>query len=189
VKSLVKKKANRCKTKPPTEKLPYEQSEEESKAAAQKDLDNWNQRLAESRARRLELQKNPPKSHYIAQRELRKKINEREKQQPDARKPSPLLDYERSLDKSYKESRKAKRAVAQLRQQSKQSMDPLVVEGDCANAQGSPIDKEALEDFMATTGLTAEQLMGEHRYQQETMIFTGPMCMARVLSTLSTTHH
>jgi hypothetical protein len=82
--------------------------------------------------------------------------------QRDACKPSPLSDYERSLDKSYKESRKAKRArkdVAQLGQQSKQSIDSLVIEGDCANAQGGPIDKEALEDFMATTGLTAE-LMG-----------------------------
>ena len=60
-------------------------------------------------------------------------------------------------------------------------MNPLVVEGDFTNAQGGPINKEALEDFMATTGFTAEQLMGEHRYQQATMIFTGPMCMARVL--------
>ena len=77
--------------------------------------------------------------------------------------PSPLLDYERSLNKSYKASQKAKRAgkdVAQLGQQSKQSINPLVVEGDFTNAQGGPINKEALEDFMATTGLTAEQLMG-----------------------------
>jgi hypothetical protein len=57
------------------------------------------------------------------------------------------------------------KAVTQLGQQSKQSIDPLVVEGDCANGQGSLIDKKAPEDFMATTGLTAEQLMGEHRYQ------------------------
>jgi hypothetical protein len=73
------------------------------------------------------------------------------------------LDYERSVDNSYKELRKAKRAgkdVAQLEQQSKQSIDPLVVKGDCVNAQGDPIDKEAPEDFMATTGLTAEQLIG-----------------------------
>jgi hypothetical protein len=58
----------------------------------------------------VELHKNPPKPHYIAQRELKKKINEHEKIQLDARKPSSLSDYERSLDKSYKESRKAKRA-------------------------------------------------------------------------------
>ena len=92
-----------------------------------------------------------------------KKINEREKKQRDARKPSPLSDYECSLDKSYKASLKVKRVgkdVAQLRHQSKQSTAPLVVEGAFTNAQGGPIDKEALEDFMATTGLTAEQLMG-----------------------------
>ena len=96
-------------------------------------MDNWRQRLAESKAKRLELQKNPPKPHYIAQRELRKKIYEH-----DARKPSPLSYYERSLDKSYKASLKANRAgrdVAQLGQQSKQSIDPLVVEGDFTNAQ------------------------------------------------------
>jgi hypothetical protein len=40
VKSLVKKKASRGRKKASTEKLPYEKSEEESKAAAQKDLDN-----------------------------------------------------------------------------------------------------------------------------------------------------
>jgi hypothetical protein len=59
--------------------------------------------------------------------------------------------------------RKPKRAgkdVAQLGLQSKQSIDPLIVEGDCAITKGGLIDKEALEDFMATTGLTAEQLMG-----------------------------
>jgi hypothetical protein len=40
VKSLVNKKASHRKTKPSSEKLPYEQSKEESKAVAQKDLDN-----------------------------------------------------------------------------------------------------------------------------------------------------
>ena len=116
----------------------------------------------------MELEKNPPKPHYIAQRELRKKIYECNKKQCDAHKPSPLSDYERSLDKSYKASLKAKIAgkdVAQLVQQYKQSIHPLVVEGDFTNAPCGPIDKEALQDFMATTGLTAEQLMGENRYQ------------------------
>ena len=41
-----------------------------------------------------------------------------------------------------------------------QSIDPLVVEDDCTNAQGGPIDREALQGFMATTGLTPEQLIG-----------------------------
>ena len=103
------KKASHHKTKSP-EKLPYEKSEEESKAVAQKDLDNWRQSVAESIAKKKELMKNSQKPHYIAQRELRKKINEREKKQRDTRKPSPLSDYERSLDKSYKASLKVKRA-------------------------------------------------------------------------------
>jgi hypothetical protein len=76
--------------------------------------------------------------------------------------PQPLLDYERSLSKSYKESVKARRVgndVAQLGQQSKQSIDPLIVEGDFTSGQGSKeIDKQALEYFMADTGLTREQL-------------------------------
>jgi 1,2-phenylacetyl-CoA epoxidase catalytic subunit len=73
MKSLVKKKVSHHKTKPPPEKLPYEKSEEESKAAAQKNLDNWWKSFTESKTRRLELQKNSAKPHYIAQRELRKK--------------------------------------------------------------------------------------------------------------------
>jgi hypothetical protein len=51
----VKKKTNRHKTKAPSEKLPYEKFEEESKAVAQKNLDNWRKSLVESKARRLEL--------------------------------------------------------------------------------------------------------------------------------------
>ena len=82
--SPVKKKACHRKTKPPPEKLPYEKSEEESKAVAQKDLDNWWKSLVESKARRLELQKNPPKPHYIAQRELRKRVSEVEKKRHEA---------------------------------------------------------------------------------------------------------
>jgi hypothetical protein len=38
---------------PPLEKLPYKKSKEESKAVAQKDLDNWRKSLVESKARRL----------------------------------------------------------------------------------------------------------------------------------------
>ena len=73
-------------------------------------MDNWRQSLAESRAKRKELMKNLPKPQYIARQELRKKINEHEKKKREALKPSPLSNYERSLDKSYKASLKAKRA-------------------------------------------------------------------------------
>ena len=66
--------------------------------------------VAESIVKKKELMKNPPKPQYIARQELRRKINQFEKQKRDARKPSPLWDYDRSLNKSYKESLKAKRA-------------------------------------------------------------------------------
>jgi NAD-specific glutamate dehydrogenase len=124
MKSLVKKKASRHKTKPPPKKLPYEKFEEESIVVAQKDLDNWWKSLEESKARRLELQKKLTNTTLHSSTRTKEKINEHEKKQGDACKPSPLLDYERSLDKSYKVSLKAKRArkdVAQLEQQSKQS--------------------------------------------------------------------
>jgi hypothetical protein len=116
----------------------------------------------------LELQKNPPKPHCIAQRELRKKVYEVEKKRRETHKPPLLSDYERSLDKSYKALLKAKRAeknVTQLRQQSKQSIDPLVVDDDCTNAQGGPIDREALQNFMNTTVSHLNNSLGEDRYQ------------------------
>ena len=80
MKSPLKKKASHCKTKSP-EKLPYEKSKEESKAVAQKYLDNLWQSVAESIAKKKELMKNPPKPHYIAQQELRKKVIEVDKKQ------------------------------------------------------------------------------------------------------------
>jgi hypothetical protein len=57
-------------------------------------------------------------------------------------------------------ARRAEKDVAQLGQQSKQSIDPLIVEGDFTSGQGGKeIDKQALEEFMADMGLTHEQLV------------------------------
>jgi hypothetical protein len=93
----------------------------------------------------------------------KEKIEAKKQKQSDLAKPLPLSDYELSLSKSYKESVKARRAgkdVAQFGHQSKQSIDPLIVEGDFTSGQGGKeIDKQALEDFMADTGLTREQLV------------------------------
>jgi hypothetical protein len=72
MKSPAKKKASRGRKKASPEKLPYELSEEESKAVAQKDLDNFWKGCAEARKRREELRRNPPKPQYIQQQELAK---------------------------------------------------------------------------------------------------------------------
>jgi hypothetical protein len=53
--------------------------------------------------------KKPAKATLHSSTRTKEKINECEKMQRDGCKPSSLSDYERSLDKSYKESRKAKR--------------------------------------------------------------------------------
>ena len=84
---------------------------------------------------------------------------------------------------------RAGKDVAQLRRQSKQSIDPLVVEDDCTNAQGGPINKEALQDFMHTIGLTPQQLIGGGSIPTTNFDIYRPMSMAGVLSTLSPCHH
>jgi hypothetical protein len=54
---------------------------------------------------------------------------------------------------------KARRAGKDVAQLGQQSIDPLIVEGDFTSGEGGKeIDKQALEDFMANTGLTCEQL-------------------------------
>ena len=73
-------------------------------------MDNWWQSVAESIAKKKELQKKPAKATLHSSTRTKEKINEREKKQRDTHKPSPLSDYERFLDKSYKASLKAKRA-------------------------------------------------------------------------------
>jgi hypothetical protein len=55
-------------------------------------------------------------------------------------------------------ARRAGKDVAQLGQQSKQSIDPLIVE-DGEIVEGVPIDKAAIEEFLANIGLTREQVL------------------------------
>jgi hypothetical protein len=132
-KSPAKKKASHGRKKASPEKLPYEKSEEELKATAQKYLDNWKKGLAESRARKGGTKEKVAKATVHLSTRTKEKIEAKKQKQSDVAKPSPLLDYERSLSKSYKESVKARRVgkdVAQFGHQSKQSIDPLIVEGD-----------------------------------------------------------
>ena len=100
VKSPLKKKGSH-KTKPPSKKLPYEKSKEESEAAAQKDLDAFWKTIKDACEARI----NPQKPHFaLPRQELRRKVTKRKKLLCERRKPLPLLDYECSLNKSYKES-------------------------------------------------------------------------------------
>lgn len=61
--------------------------------------------------RRMNLGKSrQSRTTYIVQRELRKRFDGVEKMKREARKPSPLSDYDRSLEQSYQASQNAKRA-------------------------------------------------------------------------------
>uniref|UniRef100_A0A0E0LYT7 Uncharacterized protein n=1 Tax=Oryza punctata TaxID=4537 RepID=A0A0E0LYT7_ORYPU len=83
---------------------------------------------------------------------------EHEKARRERNKSPPRSDYECSLDKSYKESNRTKKQgkdVAQLGMQSKQTIEPLVVQQSQAE-----YDHDALIQMMKDTGLTRETLMG-----------------------------
>lgn len=54
--------------------------------------------------------------------------------------------------------------VAQLGMQSKQSIEPLVIEDESRKAQGDPIVVlDQLEEFLASAGMTKEQLRDESK--------------------------
>jgi hypothetical protein len=95
------------------------------------------------------------------QQELRRKLIEVKKKQRESYKPSPLSDYERSLSKSHKENIKARREgkdVAQLGQQSKQSIDLLTVE-EGEILRGAQIDLAVVEQFVKDIGLSRQQVL------------------------------
>uniref|UniRef100_A0A0E0JJN4 Uncharacterized protein n=1 Tax=Oryza punctata TaxID=4537 RepID=A0A0E0JJN4_ORYPU len=90
--------------------------------------------------------------------ELRKLVVHYEKARRERNKSRPRSDYERSLDKSYKESKRTKKQgkdVAQLGMQSKQTIEPLVVQQSHVE-----YDHDALIQMMKDTGLTRETLVG-----------------------------
>ena len=78
----------------------------------------------------------------------------------ESRKPLPLSDYDRSLDKSYKAAKRARKDVTQFGQQSLQSVDPLVVHNDGTIVQKEgEISLEQLNMLIETTGLTKEDMI------------------------------
>uniref|UniRef100_A0A0E0LSW9 Uncharacterized protein n=1 Tax=Oryza punctata TaxID=4537 RepID=A0A0E0LSW9_ORYPU len=105
------------------------------------------------------MRKNAEDEKMLPSHELRKLVIQYEKARRERNKSPPRSDYERSLDKSYKESKRTKKQgkdVAQLGMQSKQTIEPLVV-------QQLPIeyDHDALIQMMKDTALTREALLGQ----------------------------
>ena len=131
------------------QKLAYEKSEKELNAAVQKDVSSFFEKVRKQR----EARENPEKPYlYLPPDLLRKKVDQKKR---ESQKTLPKSDYDRSLTKSFEAAQKKTRpgkGVAQLRQQSQQSVLPLV-----RNEYGSnldlDVDFEELARFYEETGL------------------------------------
>jgi len=127
-----KKKASEKKQPIIPKKLPYEMTDAELDAWVKSDVDSFFKKLkAESEAKR-----NPEKPYLLLRPEdLRQRVEAQQKKRLEAQKESSSLsDYDRTLWKSIEEEKKkekrARNGVAQLREQSKQSVPPLVIRNE-----------------------------------------------------------
>ena len=133
------------------QKLSFEKSEKELKAAVKKDVDSFFEKVKKQREER----ENPEKSYfYLPPDLLRKKVDQKKR---ESQKTRPKSDYDRSLTKSFDAVQKKTRpgkGVAQLGQQSQQSVPPLVIRNEYdTNLDLLDIDFEDLVRFYEDTGL------------------------------------
>ena len=104
-------------------------------------------------------------------------MKEKKKKQRDARKKSPLSDYDRTLEKIITEKRRAAKGVPQLGEQSKQSVPPLVVMNEFGSNMsvledysGPKVNLGELEDFLKGANLTADQFYGNALLANATVV-------------------
>lgn len=149
------KKKTKASAKIP-QKLPYHKTDEEVKESAKKDLDDfW-----ASFEKKKEARKNPQKEVVLTRAQLRQKASEYQQSLREARKASPLSDYDRSLQKTYEKELKKKstgRGIPQLGQHSQQQIEPLVINDQYGSNVHIPL--EQLNDFLADAGLDANQCL------------------------------
>ena len=118
-----KQKANTHPVIP--QKLSYEKSEQELKDAVQKEVTDFFEGAKQARRAR----ENPEPSYFfLPPDQLRKKLEQKKRDSLKSAAKQPISDYDRSLTKSYEAAQKKKtvgKGVAQLGQQSQQSIPPL----------------------------------------------------------------
>ena len=110
-----------------------------------------------------EARENPEKPYfYLPPDLLRKKVDQKKR---ESQKTLPKLDYDRSLTKSFEAAQKKTRAgkgVAQLGQQSQQSVPPLVIRNEYGSNLDLPdVDFEEMVWFYEDTGLDLVQVLAE----------------------------
>jgi hypothetical protein len=146
------------------------EEKEEVTDAYKKDMSRFYDKLKKDQEER----RNPEKSYFfVAPDILRKKVASYQQQQRESRKPSKatLTDYDRTLTKSIETAQKKKQAgkgVAQLGQQSHQSVPLLVVGNEYGSNLGLmhqaniplDVDLDHLGEFIEETGLDLYQMFG-----------------------------
>jgi len=140
------------------QKLSYEKSEKELNVAVQKDVNSFFEKVRKQR----EARENPEKPYfYLPPDLLRKKVDQEKR---ESQKTLPKSDYDRSLTKSFEAAQKKTRpgkGVAQLGQQSQQSVPPLVVHNEYGSNLDLDVDFEELARFYEETGLDLAQVLAE----------------------------
>ena len=130
----------------------------ELNAAVQKDVDSFFKKVKKQR----EARENPEKPYfYLPPDLLRKKVDQKKR---ESKKTLPKSDYDRSLTKSFEAAQKKSRpgkGVAQLGQQSQQSVPPLVVRNEYGSNLNLDVDFEELARFYEETGLDLAQVLAE----------------------------
>ena len=106
---------------------------------------------------------NPEKPYFYLPPDLLRKTVDQKKW--ESQKTLPKSDYDRSLTKSFEAAQKNTRAgkgVAQLGQQSQQSIPPLVIHNEYgSNLDLQDVNYEELVRFYEDTGLDLAQVLAE----------------------------
>ena len=109
-----------------------------------------------------EARENPEEPYFYLPPDLLRKVDQKKR---ESQKTMPKSDYDRSLTKSFEAARKKTRpgkGVAQLGQQSQQSVPPLVIRNEYGSNLGLlDIDFEDLVQFYEDTGLDLAQVLAE----------------------------
>jgi uncharacterized protein (UPF0216 family) len=117
------------------------------------------------------VKRNPKKPYFFIRPEvLRQRVDADQKKLHDAHKDSPLSDYDRTVTKSIEEVKKkekrARKGVAQLMEQSQQSVLPLVIGNEYGlnmnvlEQISGNVHLDQLDEFFAKTGLSISQMLG-----------------------------
>ena len=149
------------------QKLSYEKTDAELDASIKSDMDSFFEKIKVQRKAKC----HPEKSYFFVPPEkLKQNVDAHHKKIRDARKASPLSDYDCTITKSVEETKKkvkgARKGVAQLGEQAQQSVPPLVIGNEYGLNMNmleqipGDVNFDQLDAFFAEFGLSLSQVLG-----------------------------